>query len=59
MSGRAVGAVWLLLAWLFLWYAFIRPALRHHRAVKVWRGFHIRYLIRTRIHPGAREMDTL
>lgn len=59
MTGRLVAAVWLLLAWLALWYAFIRPTLRHHRAVRVWRDCHTRYLIRTHIHPGSRELDTL
>jgi hypothetical protein len=59
MGGQLAGLVWLAFVWLFLWYAIIRPTLRHHRAVKIWRDFHVRYLIRTRIHPGSREMDTL
>lgn len=59
MGGHAAGLIWLAFAWIFLYYALIRPVVRHRRAVKVWRDFHIKYLIRTKIHPGSRELETL
>lgn len=59
MTGHLAVAVWLAFAWTFLWYAIIRPTLRHRRAVKVYRDWHIKYLIRTKVSPGSREAETL
>ena len=59
MTGQIASIAWIVIAWLFLWYAVLRPTMRHRRAVRVWRDFHVRYLIRTKVHPGSRELDTL